>query len=99
MKRLVFLVVWALAPGWLITAPAGAQTASFATQFYGLWYPYPLGNPNTGSVRYEFHHNAATGKDEMTVTRICPGEYPHRHGKSRLSRRDFGKQHSCAEGG
>lgn len=75
MKRLVFLVVWALAPGWLIKAPAGAQTASFATQFYGLWYPYPLGNPNTGSVRYEFHHNAATGKDEMTITRICPGEY------------------------
>jgi len=75
VKRWVFLVVWALAPGWLITAPASAQTASFASQFYGVWYPYPLGNPNTGSIRYEFHHNAATGKDEMTVSRTCPGEY------------------------
>lgn len=75
MKRWVFLVVWALAPGWLITAAASAQTASFASQFYGVWYPFPLGNPNTGSIRYEFHHNAATGKDEMTVARTCPGEY------------------------
>lgn len=75
MKRWVFLVVSALAPGWLITASASAQTAPFANQFYGVWYPYPLGNPSTGSIRYEFHHNAATGKDEMTVTRTCPGEY------------------------
>jgi hypothetical protein len=75
VKKWVFLVVWALAPGWLITAPASAQTASFASQFYGIWYPYPLGNTNTGSVRYEFHHNAITGKDEMTVSRTCPGEY------------------------
>jgi hypothetical protein len=59
----------------MVSIAAGAQTASFASQFYGTWYPYPLGNPNTGSIRYEFHHNAATGKDEMTVTRTCPGEY------------------------
>ena len=75
MKKWVFLVVWALAPGWLISAPASAQTASFATQFYGTWYPYPLGNPSTGSTRYEFRHNPATGKDEITLTRTCPGEY------------------------
>ncbi len=75
MKRWVFLVVWALVPGWVTTAPASAQTASFASQFYGVWCPYPLGNPSTGSVRYEFHHNAATAKDEMTVARTCPGEY------------------------
>jgi hypothetical protein len=75
VKRWVFLVVWALAAGWVITAPASAQTDSFASQFYGVWYPFPLGNPTTGSIRYEFHHNAATGKDEMTVARTCPGEY------------------------
>ncbi len=75
MKKWVFLVVWALASSWLLTASASAQTASFASQFYGIWYPYPLGNPNTSSIRYEFHHNAATGKDEMTVARTCPGEY------------------------
>jgi hypothetical protein len=74
VKRWVSLVVLALVVSWLAAA-ASAQTASFAAQFYGLWYPSPLGNPNTGSVRYEFHHNAATGKDEMTVTRTCPGEY------------------------
>jgi len=75
VKKWVFLVVWALAASWVITITASAQTASFASQFYGTWYPYPLGNPNTGSIRYEFHHNAATGKDEMTVSRTCPGEY------------------------
>ncbi|MFZ0311543.1 MAG: hypothetical protein WAL85_02435 [Candidatus Korobacteraceae bacterium] len=75
MKKWVFLVVWALAPGWLVSAPASAQTASFATQFYGTWYPYPLGNPSTGSTRYEFRHNPTTGKDEITLTRTCPGEY------------------------
>jgi hypothetical protein len=75
VKKWVFLVVWALAFGWLITAAASAQTASFASQFYGTWYPFPLGNPDTGSIRYEFHHNAATGKDEMTVARTCPGQY------------------------
>ncbi len=75
MKKWVFLVVLAVAPGWLNTAAASAQAASFASQFYGVWYPYPLGNPNPGSIRYEFHHNAASGKDEMTVSRTCPGEY------------------------
>ncbi len=75
MKKWVFLVVWALAPGWLVSASASGQTTSFATQFYGMWRPYPLGSSNTGSIRYEFRHNAATGKDEMTLTRTCPGEY------------------------
>ncbi|MGA2905929.1 MAG: hypothetical protein ABSD98_19050, partial [Candidatus Korobacteraceae bacterium] len=75
MKRRIFLVIWCLVAGWILTPAGRGQTAPLARQFYGTWYPYPLGNPNTASIGYEFHHNAATGKDEMTVTRTCPGEY------------------------
>ena len=41
---------------------------------YGKWYTYPAGNPNTDPVRHEFRHDAATGADEMIVTRACPVE-------------------------
>jgi hypothetical protein len=54
---------------------AGAQTATFSQQFYGTWYTYPRGNPTTDPIRHEFRHNATTGKDEMIVTRFCPGDY------------------------
>lgn len=75
MKRLIFLLIWGLVTGCVLAPAAGGQTAPSAKQFYGIWYPYPTGNPSTDSIRYEFRHNAATGKDEMTVTRTCPGEY------------------------
>jgi len=52
-----------------------AQTPPLAQQFYGTWYTYPLGNPNTDPVRHEFRHNPTTGKDEMIVTRLCVGDY------------------------
>jgi hypothetical protein len=60
---------------WLLTQAAAAQSANYSQQFYGIWYTYPLGNPNTDPIRHEFRHNAGTGKDEMLVTRICPGDY------------------------
>ena len=57
-------------------APVGtSQTATFAQPLYGTWYTFPLGNPDTDSVRHEFRHNATTGKDEIVVTRLCPGDY------------------------
>ncbi len=59
----------------LISAAAAAQTSNYSQQFYGTWYTYPLGNPNTDPIRHEFRHNAATGKDEMIVTRTCSGDY------------------------
>ena len=40
-----------------------------------MWYIFPRGNPNTDPLRYEFRHNATTGKDEMVVMRLCPGDY------------------------
>jgi hypothetical protein len=51
------------------------QTAAPAQKLYGTWYRYPLGNPNTDSLRQEFRHNAATDKDEVIVTRLCVGDY------------------------
>ncbi len=71
---------WMVAVGrWLITGGlllgvARAQTTSPARQFYGTWYSYPVGNPNTDPIRHEFRHNSVTGKDEMIVSRICPGD-------------------------
>ena len=60
-----------------------AQTASAAQtpppspaqQFYGVWYNFPLGNPKTDPLRHEFRHNATAGRDEMVVSRLCPGDY------------------------
>ena len=42
---------------------------------YGLWYVYPPGNPVTDSLRYEFERNKTTAKDELIVSRVCPGDY------------------------
>ena len=62
-----------------------SQKPSFSSQhgihltnfrlIYGTWYSYPLGNPDTDSIRHEFRHNQSTNKDEMIVTRLCPGDY------------------------
>lgn len=51
------------------------QTPSYAQQFYGQWYTFPLGNPRTDMVRHEFRHDVTTGSDEMIVSRLCPGDY------------------------
>jgi len=52
-----------------------AQSASAAQRLYGTWYVYPPGNPDTDSVRREFRHDEAAGKDELVVTRTCPAGY------------------------
>ena len=70
-----WLLVCCLASGIMQARPAQAQAAVPAQSLYGTWYTYPLGNPNTDSVRHEFRHNASTGKDEMIVSRICQGDY------------------------
>jgi hypothetical protein len=59
----------------LLVGLAAAQSSSDPKQFYGTWYTYPPGNPNSDPVRHEFRHNATTGKDELVVTRTCPGDY------------------------
>lgn len=59
----------------VVAGLAAAQSSNESPQLYGTWYTYPLGNPNTDPVRHEFRHNTTTGKDEMVVTRICPGGY------------------------
>ena len=58
-----------------LVVPAAAQTSNYSQQLYGIWYIYPLGNPNTDPIRREFRHNSTTNKDEMIVTRTCPGDY------------------------
>lgn len=70
-----WLLVCCLASGIMQARPAQAQAAVPGQSLYGTWYTYPLGNPNTDSVRHEFRHNASTGKDEMIVSRICQGDY------------------------
>jgi hypothetical protein len=72
--RILSFVVTVAFPLMLVSA-SEAQTTNFAQPLYGMWYTYPLGNPNTDSTRHEFRHNAATGKDEMIVTRLCAGKY------------------------
>jgi hypothetical protein len=42
---------------------------------YGTWYTYPPGDAKSDSVRHEFRHNRTTDRDEVVVTRICPGDY------------------------
>lgn len=69
------LLLCCLASGIMLAWPAAAQTAVPAQALYGTWYTYPLGNPNTDSIRHEFRHNAGSGKDEMIVSRICQGDY------------------------
>jgi len=54
---------------------AQAQNAAAAQSLYGMWYSYPVGNPETDPIRHEFRHNATTGNDEIIVTRLCPGDY------------------------
>lgn len=54
---------------------APSQNAAPAQKLYGMWYTYPLGNPNTDPFRHEFRHNPATDKDEMIVTRMCVADY------------------------
>jgi len=49
-------------------------TGTSSQKLYGTWYPYHLGNPYTDGLRYEFRYNAATATDEMTVSRVCPGD-------------------------
>ena len=56
-------------------AQSPAQNAATAQLLYGMWYSYPVGNPETDPIRHEFRHNAATGHDEIIVTRICSGDY------------------------
>ncbi len=48
-----------------------AQDATSAQKLYGTWYTE--GTSST-AVRHEFRHNAATGHDEMVVTRSCAGD-------------------------
>jgi hypothetical protein len=69
----IFLMAYVAAG--LALPNATAQNAGFAQALYGMWYTYPLGNPNTDNMRHEFRHNPATGKDEMIVTRLCPEDY------------------------
>jgi hypothetical protein len=59
----------------LLPAIGGAQQGAFAQKFYGVWYTYPAGNPVTDPVRHEFRRNKTSGKDEMVLTRNCPGDY------------------------
>ena len=72
--------------GILLAGPASAQkpkpsppstesTSQTSDFIYGTWYSYPSGNPETDSIRHEFRHNQSTDKDEMIVTRLCPGDY------------------------
>lgn len=75
MKRWVCLIIVFLVVTWTLLATSVAQTANPSQQFYGNWYTYPLGNPHTDPIRHEFRHNPTTGKDEMVVTRLCPGDY------------------------
>jgi hypothetical protein len=56
-------------------SPPQTPSASPAQQFYGIWYNFPLGNPTTDPIRHEFRHNATAGRDEMIVSRLCPGDY------------------------
>jgi hypothetical protein len=69
------LALWCLAIATLLTFPLSAQTPHSGQSLYGTWYVYPRGNPNTDPLRHQFRHNASTGKDEMIVTRLCPGDY------------------------
>ena len=75
MKTWSCLRVAFVAAIWVLVSAAFAQTTNFPQQFYGTWYTYPLGNPRTDPIRHEFRHNATTGKDEMVVSRFCPGDY------------------------
>ena len=52
-----------------------AQTAATAQPLYGMWYISPRGNPDTDTIREEFRHNSATGKDEIVRRRFCQGDY------------------------
>ena len=59
----------------VLSSNACAQEGAFAQKFYGVWYTYPAGSPVTDPMRHEFRHNKTSGKDEMVVTRACPGDY------------------------
>ena len=51
------------------------QSTDSEQYVYGTWYSYPPGNPETDAIRHEFRHNVSTNRDEMIVTRLCPGNY------------------------
>jgi hypothetical protein len=59
----------------MVPSAGGQQSPSPAQPFYGTWYTFPLGNPNTDPIRHEFRHNSTAGRDEMVVSRICTGDY------------------------
>jgi len=56
-------------------AGAETQAGSFAQPLYGMWYTSPRGNPDTDPIRHTFRHNSNTDRDEIIVTRLCPGDY------------------------
>lgn len=70
----VLLQVGYLIAGLILPTSVAAQSPSFAQRLYGTWFTYPLGNPDTDSIRHEFHHNPDTERDEMVVTHICQGD-------------------------
>ena len=59
----------------LCVGQATKASESDSQYLYGTWYSYPPGNPLTDPIRHEFRHNRATDKDEIIVTRLCPGDY------------------------
>jgi hypothetical protein len=56
-------------------APQSAEVEPDSQYLYGTWFSYPPGNPETDPIRHEFRHNRTTDKDEIVVTRLCPGDY------------------------
>lgn len=57
------------------TSQAAQAPEDVSQYLYGTWYSYPPGNPQTDPIRHEFRHNRAADKDEIVVTRLCPGDY------------------------
>ena len=66
----LFLIGLAL----LLSLPGQCQEPTYSQKLYGNWYTYPLGNPNTDSVRHQFRHDPANDRDEIVVTRQCLAE-------------------------
>lgn len=58
----------------LLPLTAVGQTTGYSQKLLGNWFPNHLGNPNTAGLQYQFRHDAATGADEMIVSRACPGD-------------------------
>jgi hypothetical protein len=77
VTKRVLAVFWVVVASVFLACETAAQSAPAPAnqQLYGIWYTFPLGNPDTDAMRHEFRHNTASGKDEMIVTRLCPGDY------------------------